>query len=139
MKLVTKNLTVSIGEGAAKKEFTGQVSYRAFETAEDVLLALQAEETEKQAFVADPENAGKTWQSSLIGHLNYSIDLTERAKVRAQIIATQAGPDKAFEGAAKMLVKAFAALGESLSFEDALATVKSRAPKASAPAETVAA
>lgn len=108
MKSESKNVTVKNvvakttenPEGEVTKAFT-LISY---ETADDVLSKCSTPEGLKD----------------LLGDLNYGFGLSQRAKVRQQILDANQGPEKSIEKLAKDFIKIFAGLGITLSMEDAM-------------------
>jgi hypothetical protein len=103
MKHEDAKVTLVVGEGDAKKEFTREYQKTVFETASDVISALQV-----------PEKV-----EDLIGALNYGFDLKVRAKIRQQLEKETAGPDRAIEKAIKSLMDARAAAGKPITRERA--------------------
>jgi hypothetical protein len=104
MKTETKSVTVTIGD----KDHSKSYECISLETVDDVLSLMQ-----------DPDKA-----KTLIANANYGADLKVRATVRAAILNENQGPDKAIEKMAKEMVKARAAVGKTISLEDALAKVR---------------
>lgn len=99
MKSETAAVTVTIGEKEFSKEYTKKV----YETAEDVLTALQADE------------------KSVISLINYATDLKLRANVRSQILNESAGPEKSINKAVEAFMKARAAVGKPIGEDEAKA------------------
>lgn len=110
MKHETKSVDVKIND----KEFSQNYQAEIFESADDVLNAMQS-----------PEGLAK-----ILRDLNYGTDLKLRAVVRGQLVSSSAGPEKAYEAMAKNLVKAKAAQGKTITLERALEII--RAMEASA-------
>lgn len=109
MKTENGKVTLVVGEGDAKKEFTKDYQKVIFETAADIVGWLQ-----------DAEKA-----PSVIAALNYGYDLKQRAKVRQQLESTSAGPEKALEKLIKNIQAARTALGKpELPYEKALEKAK---------------
>jgi len=100
MRTETGTVEVTVGN----QKFTGPLTKQVFETTDDVLQFLQKPETAKE----------------VIDHINYSIDLGERAKVRAQVLARPEVANFAtLEKQVKDLMKTRAANGKPITEEQA--------------------
>ena len=108
--MITKTGTVEVkfGEEPNVKTFSQGYSFSAYETADDVLAALQNE-------------AGVT---ELIDRLNKQIEATQRVNARNKINAEQAAPEKAFEKQVKAFMKARELNGKPVSEEQARKVVQ---------------
>jgi len=99
MQTVQGTVEVSVGSRKFSRPFEKVV----FQSREDVLEALQ---TDKGLV-------------ELLDHVNYSIDLTERAKVRQAILANEASSAASEEKSIKDLMKVRAAAGKPVTEDQA--------------------
>ncbi len=97
---VTVNMTGADGKTQA---FTKPVSFPELETADDVLSLISDEEKLKE----------------LLAAANYGYNLKARAKVSQQIKQENAGPENSINKMVKDMVKMFAAMGKTITEDDA--------------------
>ena len=97
MKVEKGTVTVTLGSGSDAREVNREVSYNVPENADDVLAMLQNADTVKE----------------VIANYTYAASLKARAKVRASIIESEAGPGLAIEKAIKDANKARIAAGKA--------------------------
>ena len=109
MALTYKETTVTVGIGDQDFSKTYQQVERESVTVDDLLTLLQDEKSAKQ----------------VISDWFYGQDLRAKAKVRNEILAQNAGPEKAFEKAVKDFMKLRDAMGKPVSEEKARDIVKS--------------
>lgn len=108
MQLSEATVTVNIPvPGGDPKEVSKAYTKETYEIS-DVLEAFK--DVEKTKYVLD--------------RLNYGHDLAQRNKVRAQIVAEQAGPENAVAKLVAQITKQRAAVGKPMSEEEAIATAK---------------
>jgi hypothetical protein len=103
MKTDQGTVTVKFGEEPNVKEFSRAYTQKTYENADDVLNELQSPESLK----------------TLLSNLNYGTDLKLRVKVRNEILAEQAGPEKSFNKLVADIIKNRAALGKPVTEEQA--------------------
>ncbi len=96
MKTEQSSVTLKVGTAPDEKEFTRAYTKVTYETAADVVEAMQ-----------NPDGL-----KAIIGALNYGLDLKLRAKVRQQLDSESAGPEKALEKMIKTLNAQRVALGK---------------------------
>lgn len=100
-KMQNKPLKVTVKIGDKEIEGDGQVEL--YTTLEDLMPELESAES----------------ITEILAHLNFSLEAKERNKIRARVIAANSGPDRAIDSSAKQLVKAYAAMGKTISEDDA--------------------
>jgi hypothetical protein len=99
MKQVDGTVEVSVGSRKFPRPFTKVV----YEDAQDILDSIQS----------------STGLATILAHINYSIDLEERGKVRQQILANEAQAAAAEEKSIKDLMKVRAAAGKPVTEDQA--------------------
>jgi hypothetical protein len=108
MKLSESLVTVTIPvPGAANREITKTYTRQVYEI-QDVLEALQTEDKAKY----------------ILDRFNYGHDLAQRNRVRAEIVAAEAGPDNAVAKLVAQITKQRAAVGKPVSEEEAVSIAK---------------
>jgi hypothetical protein len=138
MKSVTGTVEVKSKDAQGnEKVATAPVTYNEFENHVDILTAMGlsdvADLVKDRAFSDDQ----KTANASLLGALNYGVNLKARTIVRNELQSKLEGPDKAINKMIADLIKARAAAGKPISEEKARALALAlMAQDDEAPAET---
>ena len=100
---------VVVGEQTYTKQVFGEPKEsKPEELLRDAIGFLQKEAGEKGNGVLD-----------LLQHVTYSYDLGQRSNIRQGIVASLEGPEKAITKAVDALVKAYTAMGKTITREDA--------------------
>lgn len=104
--MTTKQLEVTAGikqADGSMKDFSGTGAVNLYAGVEDLMNALEDKES----------------QGEIVNLINQSLEARERAKIRQQILAENAGPEKAIDRAIMQFMKAREAVGKPITEDKA--------------------
>jgi len=123
----TENISITVGEGTAKKEFSLPYHKVSFESLNEILEAASSGKISQEHVYLNPTDeklSSEDFVKRLVTCLNYGADLKARGIIRPQVVKMSEGPEKAFEKQVKLFMETRAAMGKTVTRERAIELVK---------------